>query len=66
LPWSPRARPGAGIAFPLSWDQVTPGLNPADYNLWVWPELLQRPDAWSGFRDSAVSLRPALRKMGVD
>lgn len=65
-PWSPRARPGAGIAFPLSWDQVTPGLNPADYNLWVWPELLQRPDAWSGFRDSAVSLRPALRKMGVD
>jgi len=65
-PWSPRARPGAGIAFPLSWEQVTPGLNPADYNLWVWPELLQRPDAWSGFRDSAVSLRPALRKMGVD
>jgi len=65
-PWSPRARPGAGIAFPLSWDQVKPGLNPADYNLWVWPELLQRPDAWSGFRDSAVSLRPALRKMGVD
>lgn len=65
-PWSPRARPGAGIAFPLSWDQVTPGLNSADYNLWVWPELLQRPDAWSGFRDSAVSLRPALRKMGVD
>ncbi len=65
-PWSPRARPGAGIAFPLSWEQVAPGLNPADYNLWVWPELLQRPDAWSGFRDSAVSLRPALRKMGVD
>ncbi|QBQ48629.1 DNA ligase D [Brevundimonas naejangsanensis] len=65
-PWSPRARPGAGIAFPLSWDQVKPGLNPADYNLWVWPELLQRPDAWSGFRDSAVSLRPALRKMGVE
>src|SRR5690606_459941 len=65
-PWSPRARPGAGIAFPLSWDQVKPGLNPADYNLWVWPELLERPDAWADFRDGAVSLRPALRKMGVD
>lgn len=65
-PWSPRARPGAGIAFPLSWDQVKPGLNPADYNLWVWPELLEQPDAWADFRDGAVSLRPALRKMGVD
>jgi len=65
-PWSPRARPGAGIAFPLSWDQVKPGLNPADYNLWVWPELLERPDAWADFRDGAVSLRPALRKMRVD
>src|SRR5690606_23471478 len=47
-PWSPRARPGAGIAFPLSWGQETPGLNSGDYNLSVWPELLQRPDAWSG------------------
>lgn len=65
-PWSPRARPGAGIAFPLSWDQVKPGLNPADYNLWVGPELLERLDAWADFRDGAVSLRPALRKMGVD
>src|SRR5690606_24067709 len=65
-PWSPRARPGAGIAYPLAWDQVKPGLKPADYNLWVWPELLARPDAWADFRHSAVSLRPALRKMGVD
>ena len=65
-PWSPRARPAAGIAFPLSWDQVKPGLRAADYNLWVWPELLERPDPWADFRAAAVSLRPALRKMGVE
>jgi bifunctional non-homologous end joining protein LigD len=65
-PWSPRARPAAGIAFPLSWDQVKPGLRPADYNLWVWPELLERPDPWADFRAAAVSLRPALRKMSVE
>jgi len=65
-PWSPRARPAAGIAFPLSWDQVRPGLRPADYNLWVWPELLKQPDPWADFRAAAVSLRPALRKMGVE
>ena len=27
-PWSPRARPGATIAFPISWSQVTSGRNP--------------------------------------
>jgi bifunctional non-homologous end joining protein LigD len=64
-PWSPRARPGAGIAFPLSWGQVRSGLDPSAYNLWTWPALLKKADPWSDFRTSAVSLRPALRKMGV-
>lgn len=64
-PWSPRARPGAGIAFPLSWGQVKSGLDPSAYNLWTWPSLLKKADPWSEFRSSAVSLKPALRKMGV-
>ncbi len=64
-PWSPRARPGAGIAFPLSWGQVRAGLDPSAFNLWTYPALLKKPDPWADFRSSAVSLKPALGKMGV-
>ncbi|MES2815317.1 MAG: ATP-dependent DNA ligase, partial [Pseudomonadota bacterium] len=64
-PWSPRARPGAGIAFPLSWGQVKTGLDPSAFNLWTYAALLKKPDPWSGFRTSAVNLKPALKKMGI-
>ena len=63
-PWSPRARPGAGIAFPLSWDQVKPGLDPRAFNLRTAADLLQQPDPWAEFRASAASLKPAIRKLG--
>ena len=42
-PWSPRARPGAGIACPLCWTQVKPGLNPTAFNLLTAADLLQAP-----------------------
>ncbi len=64
-PWSPRARPGGGIAYPLSWGQVKAGLDPAAYNLWTYLALLKKADPWADFRSSAVSLKPALKKMGV-
>ena len=62
-PWSPRARPGAGVACPLSWDQVKPGLDPTAFNLLTAADLLQTPDPWAAFRASAASLRPAIRKL---
>ncbi|WP_029415142.1 DNA ligase D [Brevundimonas bacteroides] len=64
-PWSPRARPGAGIAFPLSWSQVKSGLDPRAYTMHTAPALLKKADPWKAFRASAVSLRPALKTMGV-
>jgi bifunctional non-homologous end joining protein LigD len=64
-PWSPRARPGAGIAFPLSWSQVKAGLDPTAYNLWTYPALLKKADPWKDFRAAEASLRPALKTMGV-
>ena len=63
-PWSPRARPGAGIACPLSWNQVKPGLDPKAFNLSSAVDLLQAPDPWAEFRASAASLKPALRRLG--
>jgi len=64
-PWSPRARPGAGIAFPLSWGQVKAGLDPKVFNLRTWPALLKKPDPWKDFRAGAVNLRPVLKQVGV-
>ncbi|MFK0297598.1 DNA ligase D [Brevundimonas sp. NPDC090276] len=63
-PWSPRARPGAGIARPLSWDQVQPGLDPRAFNLLTADDLLRTPDPWAEFRASTASLKPAIRKLG--
>ncbi|WP_428151344.1 DNA ligase D [Brevundimonas sp.] len=60
-PWSPRARPGAGIAFPLSWGQVKAGLDPKVFTLRTYPALLKKPDPWAEFRAGAVSLKPLLK-----
>jgi len=62
-PWSPRARPGAGIAFPLSWGQVKSGLDPKAYTLHEAAALLKKPDPWKDFRAGAVNLRPVLKKV---
>ncbi|MDO9586305.1 MAG: DNA ligase D [Brevundimonas sp.] len=64
-PWSPRARPGAGIASPLAWTQVKAGLDPSAFNLWTYAALLKKVDPWAGFRAAETSLRPALKKVGV-
>lgn len=64
-PWSPRARPGAGIAFPLSWGQVKPGLDPKAYALHTFSPLLKKPDPWTDFRAGAVNLRPLLKAVGL-
>ncbi len=64
-PWSPRARPGAGIAFPLSWTQVRKGLDPRAYTLHDAAALLKKPDPWAEFRAAAANLRPVLKKLGL-
>ncbi len=62
-PWSPRARPGAGIAFPLSWSQVKTGLDPRAYTLHDAAALLKKPDPWKDFRKGEVNLRPVMKKV---
>ncbi|WP_428156253.1 DNA ligase D [Brevundimonas sp.] len=64
-PWSPRARPGAGIAFPLSWGQVRTGLDPRAFTLQDAQVLLKKADPWKDFRAGEVSLRSALKAMGL-
>lgn len=63
----PRARPGAGVATPLTWKEVTPKLDLAAYTVRTVPSRLQRlkHDPWDGF-DAARRSLPVLRESEPD
>lgn len=54
----PRARPGAGVATPLAWNEVTPKLDLGAFTLRTVPERLAKPraDPWEGFEGERRSL----------
>lgn len=62
-PWSPRARPHAPIATPLTWQQLRKGLDPLSFTLRTASALLKRADPWVDLHKSARSLEQALRKL---
>ncbi|WP_428485423.1 DNA ligase D [Rhodopila sp.] len=57
----PRARPGAGVATPLAWQEVTPKLDLAAFTLRSVPERLGRlkADPWDGFEAARRKLPAA-------
>jgi bifunctional non-homologous end joining protein LigD len=61
--WSPRGRPGAPVARPVSWSAVKPGLDPAGWTLHALNHGRISADAWADFSRSAGSLRDAMEKL---
>ncbi len=64
-PLSPRARPGATVAMPLTWAQVRADLDPRRYTLRSVPALLARAKAWAAYGDSERSLVAASGRLGI-
>jgi bifunctional non-homologous end joining protein LigD len=62
-PLSPRARPGATVSFPLTWQQVRSGLDPTRYTISTAPGLLAKTSAWKDYDDGARPLADAIRKL---
>ncbi|HTI66072.1 MAG TPA: DNA ligase D [Caulobacteraceae bacterium] len=63
-PYSPRARSGAPVSWPLAWKDVKPGLDPKAFNLRTGPDLVGKNKAWADYDASARPLRAAIAKLG--
>jgi len=58
-PYSVRRRAKAPFSAPLDWSELTPSLNPADFNLGNYRERLKRADPWKDFFKNRQSLKAA-------
>ncbi|PDT52785.1 MULTISPECIES: DNA ligase D [Sinorhizobium] len=60
-PYSTRARPGAAVSMPLSWDELAPSIGPAYFTVENTPTRLAslHTDPWADFRAAAVPLKEA-------
>lgn len=63
-PYSVRDRPGATVAVPLAWDELSRGVMPDRHTVASVPRRLgQRDDPWAGMEGAAQSVHAAVRTL---
>ncbi len=63
-PFAVRAKPGAPVAAPIDWDELNSSMSPQKYNIRnIFRRLSQRKDPWNDFRNNAVSISKASKKL---
>jgi DNA ligase D-like protein (predicted polymerase) len=59
--WSLRARPGAPVSTPVTWERLASIEDPLELNLVTVPDHLADGDPWEGMDDVAHSIEPLLQ-----
>jgi DNA ligase D len=59
--WSLRARPGAPVSTPMTWERLAEVSDPREFNLTTVPDYLADGDPWAAMDDVAYPLEPLLR-----
>jgi bifunctional non-homologous end joining protein LigD len=64
--YSLRPKPGATVSTPLEWDEVKPGLELSDFNIYTVPERInEKGDIFSGIFNKGIDLKKCLDKLSV-
>ena len=63
-PFSVRRRPKAPVSTPLEWSEVTPKLDPANFNLGNFSRRLRQSDPWADFFRARQSISAAAKSLG--
>jgi bifunctional non-homologous end joining protein LigD len=63
-PFSVRRRPKAPVSTPLNWSEVTPKLDPREFNLGNFSARLRQADPWADFWRARQSLSAAAKSLG--
>lgn len=60
---SPRARDGAPVSMPVTWNVVKKGLDPAVFTVRTAPSLLRKAKPWKDYAGAAGSLKDAIKRI---
>ena len=62
-PYSVRRKPHAPVSTPLSWKELNPKIDPAQFNLGNFAKRMKAKDPWADFFDKRANLNDALKRV---